>query len=398
MPTITPADALIRAADDLTDALAGVVPPPNMTRDAVDQLMTIFKQQAEKAKDDATTQRVLKERARAERVHNEKATQPANPTTLPPLEVIYPAIDVGTLRGTPVISQDDDDTIHSTPSANTRFQRQVRTLTQDYLYHMTDIPGITKPFTNQQAAVRRYPVTFIRDFASAVLDEETGDLLEYRHLLKHPKYKDIWSKSFGTEIRRLATTTERIAFMSKEIISQNRRKDITYGRIVCTHRSEKTDPYRTRITMGGNLVNYPDDCGTPTADLLTVKLLFNNIISTPNCKFMTIDIKDFYLMTPMDRYEYFRMKLEVFPPDIIEEYGLRDKVNTNGNVFCEVRRGMYGLPQAGIIAQDLLTKQLNKAGYYQSKITPGYWRHNWQPISFTLVVDTPRIHPTTERF
>jgi hypothetical protein len=136
---------------------------------------------------------------------------------------------------------------------------------------MMDIPGITKPFTNQQAAARRYPVTFIRDFASAVLDEETGDLLEYRHLLKHPKYKDIWSKSFGTEIRRLATTTETIAFMSKEMIPHNRRKDITYGRIVCTHRSEKTDPYRTRITMGGNLINYPDDCGTPTADLLTVK-------------------------------------------------------------------------------------------------------------------------------
>ena len=55
--------------------------------------------------------------------------------------------------------------------------------------------------------------------------------------------------------------------MNKEMIPQNRRKDITYGRNVCTHRSEKTDPYRTRITMGGNLINYPDDCGTPTADL-----------------------------------------------------------------------------------------------------------------------------------
>ena len=387
MPTITPADALIRAADDLTDALAGVVPPPNMTRDAVDQLMRIFKQQAEKAKEDATTQRVLKKRARDERVHNEESNQPASPSPLPPLEVTYPAIDVGTLRGTHVISQDDDNIIHSTPSANTCSQCQVRTLTQDYLYHMMDIPGITKPFTNQQAATRRYPVAFIRDFASAVLDEETGNLLEYRHLLKHPKYKDIWSKSFGTEIRRLATTTETIAFMSKEMIPQNRRKDITYGRIVCTHRSEKTDPYRTRITMGGNLINYPDNCGTPTADLLTVKLLFNSIISTPNCKFMTIDIKDFYLMTPMDRYEYFRMKLELFPPDIIEKYGLHDKVDADGNVFCEVRRGMYGLPQAGIIAQDLLTKRLHKAGYYQSKITPGYWRHNWRPISFTLVVD-----------
>jgi hypothetical protein len=48
---------------------------------------------------------------------------------------------------------------------------------------------------------------------------------------------------------------------------------------------------------------------------------------------------------------------------------------------------MYGLPQAGIIAQELLTKRLHKAGYRQSKITPGYWRHDWRPISFTLVVD-----------
>jgi hypothetical protein len=50
--------------------------------------------------------------------------------------------------------------------------------------------------------------------------------------------------------------------------------------------------------MGGNLINYPGDCGTPTVDLLTVKHMFNSIISTPNVKFMTIDIKDFYLMTP----------------------------------------------------------------------------------------------------
>ncbi len=57
------------------------------------------------------------------------------------------------------------------------------------------------------------------------------------------------------------------------------------------------------------------------------------------------------------------MKLELFPPDIIDEYGLRDKVDANDNVFCKVRCGMYSLPQAGIIAQNLLTKQLNKAGY-----------------------------------
>ena len=48
---------------------------------------------------------------------------------------------------------------------------------------------------------------------------------------------------------------------------------------------------------------------------------------------------------------------------------------------------MYGLPQAGIIAQDCLTTRLHQAGYQQSKVTPGYWRHKWCPISSTLVVD-----------
>jgi hypothetical protein len=88
----------------------------------------------------------------------------------------------------------------------------------------------------------------------------------------------------------------------------------------------------------------------------------------------------------MDQYEYFRIKLELFPQDIINEYGLHDKVDADGDVSCEVQHGMYGLPQAGIIAQNLLTKRLHMAGYRQSKITPGYWHHDWCPISFTLIV------------
>ena len=65
--------------------------------------------------------------------------------------------------------------------------------------------------------------------------------------------------------------------------------------------------------MGGDHINYLGDCRTPTADLLTVKSLLNSIVSTMGAKFMAIDIKDFYLITPMDQSEYFRMKLELFP-------------------------------------------------------------------------------------
>ncbi len=65
--------------------------------------------------------------------------------------------------------------------------------------------------------------------------------------------------------------------------------------------------------------------------------MLNSIISTPNAEFMTIDLKDFYLLTPMSRYEYFRIKLEIFPQDIINEYGLQNMIDADGNVFCKVK-------------------------------------------------------------
>ncbi len=47
---------------------------------------------------------------------------------------------------------------------------------------------------------------------------------------------------------------------------------------------------------------------------------------------------------------------------------------------------MYNLPQAGILGQNLFKKQLNQHGYQQNKVTPGLWKHDWWPISFTLCV------------
>jgi hypothetical protein len=54
MLTLTPSDGLICAANNLTNAIAGIIPPPNITTDAIDQLINIFKLQAKKEKDAAT--------------------------------------------------------------------------------------------------------------------------------------------------------------------------------------------------------------------------------------------------------------------------------------------------------------------------------------------------------
>ena len=48
---------------------------------------------------------------------------------------------------------------------------------------------------------------------------------------------------------------------------------------------------------------------------------------------------------------------------------------------------MYGLPQVGLLEQELLEQRLQKHCYTQSKVTQGFWTHTWQPITFTLVVD-----------
>jgi hypothetical protein len=211
IPTLTPTNALIQAADNLTSAIAGVVPPPNMTTDAINQLMHIFKQQAKTVKNNETFQRVLKKCAHAERVCTKAEINPTptttpsaepttNPTiTFPELEIEYLDMDVGQPRQTPVVSQDDYESI-SSPAANTHHQCKGRTMTEDFLFHIMDVPTCTQPFTNQQAASCKFPLKFLCNFASAVLDNETGDLLEYCHLLKHPKYKDVWGKSFGKEI------------------------------------------------------------------------------------------------------------------------------------------------------------------------------------------------------
>ena len=97
--------------------------------------------------------------------------------------------------------------------------------------------------------------------------------------------------------------------------------------------------------------------------------------------------KNFYLNTPTKRKEYVRMELKSFPEDVIKHYNLRELATDDGKLYVEISKGMYGLPQAGIIAQELLGDRLGKHGYSQSKYTPGLWTHKWRPVAFLLIVD-----------
>ena len=202
---------------------------------------------------------------------------------------------------------------------------------------------------------------FPTDILNAIFNEDTIKLMEYRHLIKNLKYSTIWKKAYGKELGRLSQGipdkihgTNTIGFIPKHNISVDRCKDVTYGRICANFWPEKDDPHQIRLTIGGNRINFPDDCSTPTANMLTTKILLNSIISTHGARFMTIDIKDFNFNTPMDWPEFMQLKLADIPEKFIELYNIRKLATPDEYIYVRVQKGVYGLPQAGIIAQQLL--------------------------------------------
>ena len=83
--------------------------------------------------------------------------------------------------------------------------------------------------------------------ALAIMDAETGKVLNYRQLMKSQKHKETWSKSSANKFGRLANGvggrikgTNTIKFVHKRDVPNNRMKDVTYGKFVCTIRPENT--------------------------------------------------------------------------------------------------------------------------------------------------------------
>jgi hypothetical protein len=74
------------------------------------------------------------------------------------------------------------------------------------------------------------------------------------------------------------------------------------------------------------------------------------------------------------------------PQEVIYEYSL-DDLAVDGNVYIKIQKGMYGLPQADILENELLQRRLAQNGYQPTKHTHGLWTRDTRPINFSLVVD-----------
>ena len=125
-----------------------------------------------------------------------------------------------------------------------------------------------------------------------------------------------------------------------------------------------------RLTVGGNFIFYAGYARTPITDITMANIIINSTISIPGERYMCCDIRKIYLGTSLIWYEYIKLPIDILLEKIILEYKLMN-LEHNGYVYCEIWKGMYGLPQAGIFANQKLSRRLEPKGYVPYNHTPG---------------------------
>jgi hypothetical protein len=84
----------------------------------------------------------------------------------------------------------------------------------------------------------------------------------------------------------------------------------------------KTEKERVRLTVGGDRLDYSGDVTTSKANITTFKILINITLSTEDAAMMIMDIKNYYLGTPLPRFEYMKMFLSRFPEELVQKYNI----------------------------------------------------------------------------
>jgi hypothetical protein len=157
---------------------------------------------------------------------------------------------------------------------------------------------------------------------NAVINQGGGASLDYRHITQYDTTFHVWNRAAANEFGRLAQGIDgriegsnTIFFMPRQAVPKG--KLVNYGRFVVDIRPNKTETHRVRLTVGVNLIQYPVDVSTRSADLTTSKCLWNSTISNEGATYMCLDVKNFYLGTPMDSFEYMCISIKLIPQEII---------------------------------------------------------------------------------
>jgi hypothetical protein len=132
-------------------------------------------------------------------------------------------------------------------------------------------------------------------------------------LMKDPDLQPLWKRGFSNEAGRLfqgihdMSGTNTCFFVELKNIPKDRQT--TYGKIVCDYKPQKKEKEHVMLTVGGDRLDYYGDVATSTVDITTFKILINSTLSTTDAAMKMMDIKNYYMGTPLPQYEYMRMLL-----------------------------------------------------------------------------------------
>ena len=220
--------------------------------------------------------------------------------------------------------------------------------------------------------------------------DENGNKLTYTSAMRGPD-KENWMNADGEEISRLLDSGTITPIFPNDQ-PYDRRQDTTYYNPQTKEKLDENNKktYRIRGTAGGDKINYPGQVSAKTADMEVVKMLIQSVASDKVNKgeshWMTLDIKDYYLGAPLERSEFVRISTRFIPETTMKKYEMH-KYENNKAVLFEIKKCMYGLPQAGYLSQQRLIAHLKKYGYYQTRNVPCLFKHKTNSCVFTLVVD-----------
>jgi hypothetical protein len=177
----------------------------------------------------------------------------------------------------------------------------------------------------------------------------TGETISScKQLMHDPATSETWQTAFGKDFGGMAQGNNKTGQKGKNsifVMTHNKipqlpkNQIVTYARVVVDFHPQKADPHCIHITAGGKLINYLGDLSTRIADLTTLKLMWNSVLSTEGAKYMCLDIKNFYLTAPLNRFKYMKMPLVLFPDWIKTQYNL-EKYAYNGFVYLEMQRAV----------------------------------------------------------
>ena len=136
---------------------------------------------------------------------------------------------------------------------------------------------------------------------------------------------------------------------------------VIYVRILADYCTQKI-PHQSINHSWGNIIEYLKELTTRTMDLITVKIVWNRVLGSTDAKYMYIDIKNIYLATPMDRFEYMKIPVKLIQQKFMDAWNLHDKIR-NGFIYIHIKQRMYDLLQAGILANKLLCKRPEQYEY-----------------------------------